>query len=67
MDPQSEQIIRDIQDKRDRLSENLNELEHKVRSATDWRTYYNRNPWMMVGIALGGGLILSSFFAPHRS
>jgi ElaB/YqjD/DUF883 family membrane-anchored ribosome-binding protein len=66
MDAQSEQIIRDIQDKRERLGENLAELEIKVRDATNWRTYFNRNPWMMIGASAAAGFLLSAILVPSR-
>ena len=64
MDAQSQQLIRDIEDKRERLGENLVELETRVRDATNWRTYYNRNPWIMLGAALAGGFLVSSIVTP---
>jgi len=66
MDAQSEQIVKDIQEKRDKLSDNLAELENRVRAAAEWRTYFNRNPWLMLGAALGGGLLLASILTPQR-
>jgi ElaB/YqjD/DUF883 family membrane-anchored ribosome-binding protein len=66
MDAQSEQIIKDIQEKRARLGDNLTELETRVRDATDWRTYYNRNPWIMMGAAVAGGLLMAAMFTPSR-
>ena len=66
MDAQSEQIVRDIQDKREQLSENLSALETRVRNATDWRVYYNRYPWVLMGAALVSGLLVSSILTPPR-
>ena len=66
MDAQSEQIVKDLEDKRVRLTENLTELQNRVRDATNWRTYYNRNPWLMMGAALTGGLLLSAVFGNSR-
>ena len=66
MDAQSEQIVKDIQEKREQLSENLTALETRVREATDWRVYYNRYPWLMMGAALVGGLFVSSILTPPR-
>jgi hypothetical protein len=31
-----------------------------VRRGTDWKTYFDRNPMMMLGVALGGGLLLGT-------
>jgi ElaB/YqjD/DUF883 family membrane-anchored ribosome-binding protein len=66
MDAQSEQIIKDIETKREKLGENLAELETKVRDATDWRTYYNRNPWIILGAAVAGGLFISALIVPSK-
>ena len=66
MDAQSEQIIKDLEHQRERLSENMAELQTKVRDVTNWRTYYSRNPWVMIGAALTGGLLISAMFAGSR-
>jgi len=60
MDERPDQIIGHIEAQRDQLGRNLNELETRVRQSTDWRTYYDRNPMLMMGAALGGGLLLGS-------
>ena len=66
MDTQSEQIIKNIQDHRERLGDNLAELETRVREAADWRTYFSRNPWLMMGAAAAGGLLVSAMLVPSR-
>lgn len=66
MDAQSEQIIKDIQEKRERLGDNITELENRVRDAADWRTYFNRNPWLMMGAAAAGGFLMSAILVPSR-
>jgi hypothetical protein len=48
------------------LGNNLHELEDKVKQAADWRTYYERNPMMMVGLAFGGGVMLASMLGGKR-
>lgn len=48
------------------LGNNLHELEDKVKQAADWRTYYERNPMMMVGLAFGGGVLLASMMGGKR-
>jgi len=60
MDERPDQIIGHIEAQRDQLGRNLNELETRVRQSTDWRTYYDRNPMLMMGAALGGGLLVGS-------
>ena len=66
MDAPSEQIVKDIQENRERLNDNLTALETRMREAVDWRVYYNRNPWIVIGAAFMGGLFLSSILTPSR-
>ena len=65
MDERTSTVVKDIFKERQKLGENLAELEIKVREAANWRTYFNKNPWMMMGLAAGGGFILSALFAPR--
>ena len=58
MDEKPDQIINHIEAQRDELGRNLNELETRVRATTDWRTYFDKNPGLAVGAALGGGILL---------
>lgn len=74
MDERPDQIIDHIQAQRDQLGRNLDELEDKVRKSTDWRTYYDKNPMIAVGAAIGGGLLLGTMVggskrpsSPYRS
>ena len=60
MDEKSSEIIDEIETNRDRLGENLNDLESRMREATNWRTYFERHPYVFLGTAVGGGLVLSS-------
>lgn len=55
-----DQIEQHIASTRNELGNNLQELEDKVKQAADWRTYYERNPMTMVGLAFGGGVLLAS-------
>ncbi len=60
MGEKSNQIERAIQVERGQLGENLNELQSKVQEVTDWRVQFQKRPMLMVGVALGGGLLLAS-------
>jgi len=60
MDEKPDQIVNKIEEKRDELGRNLEELENKVKRNTDWHTYYDRNPMLVLGAALGGGLLLGA-------
>ena len=59
MGERSDQITRKIAQTRGELGANLNELEHKVRDVTDWRKQVQKSPLTMIGIAFGGGVLLS--------
>ena len=61
-----DQIEQHIQSTRHQLGNNLHQLENKVRQAADWKTYYDRNPMMMVGLAFGGGVLLASLTGGRR-
>ena len=61
-----DQIEQHIASTRHELSNNLHELENKVKQAADWKTYYERNPMMMVGLAFGGGVLLASMMGGRR-
>jgi len=54
------QIEAHIEDTRADLGSNLYELERKVKSVTDWRQYYQRDPKMLLGAAFGGGILLAT-------
>jgi hypothetical protein len=62
----SEQIERHLQRTRNDLSDNLSELEVRVKSAFDWRTQFEERPVTMMAVAFGGGALLSALL-PHRS
>ena len=54
------QIESYIDQKREDLGSNLQELEQKVKSATDWRWQFQKNPMTMIGIAFGIGMLLAA-------
>lgn len=54
------QIENHIEDKREDLSQNLRELEYKVKSAADWRHQFENHPAVFLGAALGGGMLLGA-------
>jgi len=56
-----------IEAQRDQLGRNLNELESRVKRAADWRTQFDHNPMLMMGVALGGGLLLGTMTAGSSS
>jgi hypothetical protein len=68
MDETSHQIERHIQETRNDLDDNFNELGDKVKKAVDWRAQFEERPGTMLGLAFAGGVILSALFSSgHRS
>jgi hypothetical protein len=67
MDEKSDQILEQIETQRNRLGANLNELETRVRRTTDWHTHFDRNPMLMLGAALGGGILLGAMVSGART
>jgi len=58
MNRATEQIAQQIDREREMLRSNLEELEDRVRSVTDWRRHYRSKPALWMGVALGAGLLL---------
>ncbi|MDZ4801117.1 MAG: hypothetical protein SGI92_23410 [Bryobacteraceae bacterium] len=67
MDEKTDEIIGQIEARRDELGRNLSELEEKVRRTADWHTYFDRNPMMILGAALGGGILVGAVVGGVRS
>ncbi len=63
----TDQIETHIESKREDLKSNLQELEAKVKTATDWRQYYRNHTGTMVAAALGGGVLLSAMLGQRKS
>jgi hypothetical protein len=63
----SDQIETHIENKREDLKANLQELEGRVKSATDWRHYFHQNPGMMIAAAFGGGVLLAAMMRKRRT
>jgi hypothetical protein len=59
MGEESEQIKKHIEERRQELGAHLNELEYRVKSATDWRTQVRKQPGKALAAAFGGGLLLA--------
>lgn len=54
------EIERHIREQRRELGQNINELQQKVKDTVNWRTQFEQRPMTMLGIAVGGGLLLSA-------
>ena len=53
------QIETHIETTRETLGANLEVLEQKLKSVTDWREYLQRSPMTIVGAAFAGGVVLA--------
>src|SRR5689334_1411262 len=70
MDKTARQIETHIERTRDELGSNLQELEYRVRAATDWKQQFQKHPMTMIGAAFGGGVLLAAMLSngrPRRS
>jgi hypothetical protein len=56
----TDQVETDIKHKREDLRSNLQELEHKVKSVTDWKQHFQNHPATMVAAAVGAGALIAT-------
>ena len=56
----TDQIEHQIENKREDLKTNLEELQTRVKTATDWRHYFAEHTGTMIAAAFGGGVLLAS-------
>jgi hypothetical protein len=56
-----------IDDRREDLGSNLHELEHRVKSVTDWKGHFQKNPMTMMGVAFGGGILLATIVGKRKN
>jgi len=66
MNQTTHEIKSHIEETRNDLGDNLDELEQKVKSATDWKQHFRSKPMMMLGVAFGGGILLAATLAGSR-
>jgi hypothetical protein len=63
----TDQIETHIEDERKDLKSNLQELETRVKSATDWRRYFRDHTGTMIAAAFGGGMLVSSMMGKRSA
>ena len=63
MDETVDQIEAHIDQTRQRLGSNLQELERRVDAATDWREQFRARPYVAMGLALAGGVAMATVVA----
>ena len=56
----TDEIENQIEDKREDLKSNLQELETRVKTATDWRHYFAEHTGTMIAAAFGSGVVLAA-------
>jgi hypothetical protein len=61
------QIAAHIENTRDDLGSNLQELEQRVKSVTDWKQQFRARPMTMLGLAFGGGVVLATTMGRRRT
>ena len=66
MDETVDQIEAHIDQTRQRLGSNLQELERRVDAATDWREQFRARPYMALGVAFAGGVAIATVLRPAR-
>jgi hypothetical protein len=55
----ADEITHHITETREDLASNLQELETRVKAATDWREQFRRHPGWMIAAAMAGGVLLA--------
>ncbi len=58
----ADEILEQIEVKRNRLGQNIDELESYVREKTDVKAHFDRKPWIFLGGAAVVGLLVARMF-----
>ena len=58
------EIEREIRDKRENLGRNLDELEDRARELADWRAHYRNHTGAFLGVAFAAGAVMGLSVAP---
>jgi hypothetical protein len=61
-----DQIKQHIEERRGRITEDINELEYRVKRTVDWRTQFSRHTPAIMGAAFGAGVLLAFLTANRR-
>jgi len=67
MDESTLHLQRQLASEREQLNDNLRVLETKARELTDWRSQFQKQPLLMLGLAFGGGMIVSNLVGGRRA
>jgi hypothetical protein len=60
------EIEREIRDKRENLGRNLDELEDKARELADWRSHYRNHTGAFLGVAFAAGAVVALSMVPSE-
>jgi|SRR5665213_1354157 len=60
MGEKTDEIERHIREQRRELGQSIDEMQQKVKDTVHWRTQFEEHPMAMLGLAVGGGLLLSA-------
>ncbi len=63
----SDQILEEIEAKRERLAHNIDQLESYVREKADVTAHFSRKPWAFMGGAIVAGFLLARIVLPGGS
>lgn len=63
----TDEIESQIENEREDLKSNLEELESRVKSVADWRHYYRKHTGLMLGAACVGGVLLTTLLSRRGS
>jgi hypothetical protein len=62
VDEETSRIKQHIDAEREQLGRNIDEIEHRVRKATDLKSYFDRHTGLILGAAVAGGVLLARAF-----
>jgi len=64
---ETRRIMEHIETEREQLGENLDEIESRIKDATDPRAWFEQNPLLILGTAVAGGLVLGLLMTSKSS
>lgn len=64
MGPTANEIVRHIARERGALDRDIDELQTRVRNATNWRWQVGSKPLVALGVALAGGFVAARMVRP---
>ncbi len=67
MDERTGQIVSELLKERERLGDNIAALERKVKQKISWEVYFAKQPWLVMGIAVALGFLLSRLVLTKRA